>query len=126
MTKKELWTILIKVFGLYALINLIFFQFINDIWYLIFDTSTFSVISLIVKTVLPTFLFIALYSNVDNIIRLLRLEKESEEKKIDLGSLNASDIVRIAVFIIGGLLVVENTPSFLNNAFVASKSSTTR
>lgn len=119
MTRKDFWTILIKVLGLYALINLIFFEFINDIWYLIFDTSTYSVISLIVKTVLPTILFIALYTNVDNIIRLLRLVKESEEREIDLGRISPSDIVRIATFIIGGLLVIENLPSFLNNAFVA-------
>ena len=119
MTKREFWTILIKALGLYALINLIFFQFIDDIWYLLYNISTYSIISLIVKTVLPTILFIALYSNVDNIIRLLKLDKGSEEKKIEFGNINAFDVVRIAVFIIGGLLVIENTPSFINNAIVA-------
>lgn len=119
MTKKEFWTILIKVFGLYALMNLIFFHFINDIWYLFFNTSTFNIISLVAKTVLPIFLFIALFSNVDNVIRLLKLDKESNQTKIEFGNITASDIVRIAVFIIGGLLVIENTPSFINNAIVA-------
>lgn len=119
MTKKEFWTILIKVFGLYSIINLLFFHLINDIWYLIANTSIYSIISLFVNAVLPLALFIAIFYNVESIIRLLKLDNDSEQKKIDFGKLNSAEIVRIAVFIIAGLLVIENVPSFLNNAFVA-------
>jgi hypothetical protein len=68
---------------------------------------------------LPIILFISLFFNVDNIVRWLKLDKDSELQKIEFGKLNSVDVVRIATFIIGGLLVIENIPSFLNNAFVA-------
>lgn len=43
-------------------------------------------------------------------MRLLKLDQDFDDEYIFFGKINASVLVQIAVFIIGGLLIIDNIP----------------
>jgi hypothetical protein len=47
------------------------------------------------------------------------LEKGFDDDKIDLGNLNALEVIKIGCFIIGGFLFIINIPVFLSHAYIA-------
>jgi hypothetical protein len=59
-------------------------------------------------------IFILLIKKVDNIIDWLKLDKGFDQAQIQIGNFNESKIVSIAIFLIGGMMIVDYLPSFLH------------
>ena len=119
MTKRDFFIMIIKVFGLYWVVNLLF-RLPSNFAYVIMDKPTpFTVFWLLLSTFFGIGLFVLLISNAGNIVRLLKLEKRFDDDRIEFGNLKASDIVKIGTFIIGGLLLLDSIPVFLKYLLVA-------
>jgi hypothetical protein len=81
----------------------------------------FSIVWMIAATSIVVGLFVFLVLKTDKVVKFLRLDKGFDEDRIELGNLNSSDIIKIGSFIIGGLLIIENIPSFLSHLIFSYK-----
>ena len=123
MTKKDLFILLIKIFGLYFLVKSLFSILPNNIAFVIQNIDTVGFIWLITTIIITIGLFYVLIHKSEKISNILKLEKGFEEKRIDFGSLKNIDIIKFVILIIGGFLFIENVPIFLSNTLFAFKSS---
>lgn len=120
MTKRDFFILLIKVFGLYSVVITLFsvpghLPFVMGI-------DTYVIILIAVTVLVAIGLFVVLIFKSDKIVTLLKLDRGFDEDKIELGNLKPSNIIKMATFIIGGLLILDNLPSFLIYSFFAFRS----
>jgi hypothetical protein len=64
-------------------------------------------------------LFMLFILKPEVIIRLFRLTKGFDNEHIDFGQLNASEIVKISVLILGGITIINNFPTFIIQTYNA-------
>ena len=123
MTKKDLFILLIKVFGLYSLITALFSTLPSNIIFVIQNIDFIGIIWILSTIVIIVVLFYLLITKSEKIATLLKLESGFDEPRIDFGNLKSVDIIKLAVLIIGGFLFIENLPTFMSNTLFAFKSS---
>ncbi|MBG7611582.1 hypothetical protein IU405_04890 [Polaribacter sp. BAL334] len=123
MTKKDLFILLIKIFGLYSLITTIFSVLPNNIAFVIQNIDSTGIIWLICTVFITVGLFYLLITKSEKISNTLKLEKGFDDDKIEFGNLKNIDIIKFVILIIGGFLFIENLPIFLSNTLFAFKSS---
>jgi len=123
MTKRDLFIILIKVFGLYSIIVSLFSVLPNNLSFVIRDIDIIGIIWISLTTCIVFGLFFLLLFKSQKISDLLKLEKGFDSDKIDFGTLKSLDIIKFVVLIIGGFLFIENIPTFLSHTLFAFKSS---
>ncbi|MDP4228616.1 MAG: hypothetical protein Q8910_19940, partial [Bacteroidota bacterium] len=56
-------------------------------------------------------------------INWLKLEKGFDEDRIEFQNFNGQNILKLAVIVIGGIILIRNIPTFLSNTFFAFQSS---
>ncbi|MFK5890708.1 MAG: hypothetical protein QM486_08265 [Flavobacteriaceae bacterium] len=122
MTKKDFFILIIKLFGLFSLVSILFSVLPKYIPYFFVEIDIISIIWIVAIIGFSIGLFLVLVFNSEKLVRLLKLEKGFDDDRIDLGNLNVSDVIKIGTFIIGGLLLIDNIPIFLYHAFFAFKS----
>lgn len=123
MTKRDFFILLIKVFGLYWIISVLFSVLPNNIYFVTHNLDLKGIIWLIATVLITLGLFFLLLAKADKVSNFLKLEKGFDENRIDFGGLKSLDIIKFAVLIIGGFLFIENIPSFLSHTLFAFKSS---
>lgn len=119
MTKRDFFILLIKVFGLYFILATLFSALPGNLSFALGSLDTISVILIVVTLVVVIGLFVFLIFKSDKVVTLLKLDKGFDDDKIELGNLQATDIIKVGTFIIGGLLLLDNIPSFLSHSFFA-------
>ncbi len=115
MTKKDFFIIIIRLFGLYLLIGVLFNSISISLPYILNSSDVISYVIVLISTLIPLALFILLIFKAENIINLLKLDKGFDEERIDFGNIEAIHILKIAVFILGGIILVDNIPIFINH-----------
>src|SRR5688572_13178736 len=125
MTKRDFFILIIKVFGLFSLVTSVFSTLPSNFIFIIMDATpdVTSFVWLVTAAVVILSLFVLLVFQADKVVSLLKLDKGFDEDRIDLANLSASSIVKIATFIIGGFLLLDNVPAFLSYSLFAFKSS---
>jgi hypothetical protein len=123
MTKRDLFIILIKVFGLYSIISVLFSVLPINISFVIQNIDLVGIIWLILATIIIIGLFFLLLNKAATISDILKLEKGFDDNQIDFNGLKSLDIIKFVVLIIGGFLFIENIPTFLSHTLFAFKSS---
>jgi hypothetical protein len=129
MTKKDFFRLIIKIFGLYFVISTMF-----SILPLIIESSTtqfdFNVqfdyaglILLMVNIACIILFFVFLIYKPDIIVKWFKLDRGFDDDRIDFQNFNTAKILKLALIVIGGLLLIYNIPIFLSNAWFAFKSS---
>lgn len=118
MTKKDFFTLIIKIFGLYWLLNCLIMVLPQIAVAIQMRFNGIAIAFTIVATSLAAGLFVLLLFKSDKLVDLLKLERGFEEDRIDFGGLKASDIIKISCLIIGGLLLINTIPSFLYQTFL--------
>lgn len=68
-------------------------------------------------------LFMFLVYKPDKIIAWLKLDKGFDNDKIEFQNFNSENILKLAVIVIGEILLLKNIPTFLSHTFFAFKSS---
>jgi hypothetical protein len=121
MTKRGFFVLLIKVFGLNALVAGIFSTIPNN---LMVGFSSVD-ISVILWTIAVVGIFVGicwiLVLKADWLAALLKLDKGFSDERIELGNLSSADIMKLGVFVIGGLLLIRSIPDLLSRVFWAFK-----
>ncbi|MFT6148054.1 MAG: hypothetical protein ACJAUH_000734 [Saprospiraceae bacterium] len=110
MTKKDFFRILIKLFGLYVLINFAF-SIVNTISNLFIDSyglGFFEVGIYLGMLILLFLLFVVLVFKADTIIRWLRLDQGFDDEYIQFEKFSPKNVVKLALILIAGLMIIEN------------------
>lgn len=121
MTKRDFFVLIIKLFGLYMIVNSLFSWVTFNFSVAMRDIDMFSIIWMIVALVIMVGLFVLLIFKSSNVLKLLKLDKNFDDDRVDIGNFNPSSIVKLALIIIGGLLVIDNIPIFLSQILFAFK-----
>lgn len=119
MTKKDFFILIIKLFGLYSVISSLFSVLPANISFLLMDLDMYGLAWIIGITTIVLGLFVLLIFKSENIVKLLKLENGFDTDNIDLNNLKTSDLIKLSVFIIGGLLILNNIPSFISHSIFA-------
>jgi hypothetical protein len=122
MTKKDLFRLIIKIFGLYAVISTLFSALPGNISFVIMQLEISTIIWLLITLLVIISLFIFLIYKPDRIIGWLQLDKGFDDDRIDFHNFNDNSILKLAVILIGGFLFIQNIPVFLSNTLFAFKS----
>jgi hypothetical protein len=122
MTKRDFFILLVKVFGLYSAVTAIFGVLPNNIMFGMGGEIQIEVyIWTIAVIVIVAGLFWLLTFKADSLVDFLKLSKGFSDDRIDLGNIKPVDIIRIAVFITGGLLLIRSIPGLLSQIFWSLK-----
>ena len=119
MTKRDLYRIILKLFGLYLLFNLV--AFISQAFSMLFYDPYSSLIYVILSLVDALFTYLFIFKP-DIVITLLRLDKGYDTDLVNLG-LSSVVIYRAALVILALLLFMNNFSAFITNVFYAFKNS---
>ena len=130
MTKTDFFRLMIKIFGLYLLVSIIFStlpscftMFIEYFRYESFGTDGIPfVIWCIICFFVPILLFILLIRKADTIIKFLKLDKGFDDDVINLKNFDKLQIFKMAAIIIGGIIFIENISPFLSDVLFYFKS----
>lgn len=123
MTKKDFFVLVLKIFGLYSLTTSLFSVLPANIAHLLTGFTPLSLIWTLIVVVIVAGLFILLVFKAANVVELLKLDRGFDDERIDLGNLRNADIVKLACFFIGGLLILDNIPPFLSYTLFSFKRS---
>lgn len=122
MTKRDFFILLVKVFGLYSAVTAIFGVLPSNI---MFGFGGEIQIEMYIWTVAAVFivagLFWLLTLKADSLVDFLKLGKGFSDDRIELGNIKPEDIIKIGVFIIGGLLLIRSVPGLLSQIFWSFK-----
>ena len=121
MTKRDFFRIIIKLFALYSASIAIFSLMPTYFGYAINADGWISIILAVASFLLILAVLITLIYGADKIIDLLRLDKGFDEERIEFGKLKEINILKIAIIVIAGLLIIDNIPYFLNQCYLAFK-----
>lgn len=121
MRKRDFFIIIIKLFGLFSAIATVFSALPGNLYFAFNDFDLWAIIWIIIVVSFVFGVFILLIFNSGKLVDLLRLDKGFDSDKLDFGNLNAEEIVKVGVFIIGGLLIIDNIPTFLIQTYYAFK-----
>jgi hypothetical protein len=121
MIFKDIFRLFIKLTALYYA----FFGFVFFLETLInFNSNNFLSLSNFWVIIVPlsyVLLFCFLFIKTDFIISLLNLNTNFSAQKINISNINSKDIIKIALFIVGFLIFIENIPEFISHCFYSFK-----
>lgn len=122
MSIKTFWTIFVKILGVWLVlesVTLLPQLFSNIFYYNIYDQEVnyvwvaVAIILLVIFYLLILRIFI--FRN-DWFIKVLKLEKDFEEERIDV-NIKQSTLIRISIIVIGGLVFIDGLPIFCKQVF---------
>jgi hypothetical protein len=114
MTKRDLFILALKLFGVFSIISGIFTTLPGNASIILTNFDLISIILIVGILVVYIGLFVLLILKAGYLVDKLRLPKGFDEERIDLGNLDSPAIIKISLMIIGGLLFINNIPIFLS------------
>ena len=119
MTKKDFFILIIKLFGLYSIVTALLISLPQSLSFIVSNFELRTLLYFLLILIVIVALFILLIFKSHHIVSFLKLEKGFDDDKIELGNLSTSEIVKIGTFVIGGFLIINHIPVFLNQTFNA-------
>lgn len=116
MTNKDFFRLMIKLFGLYQFLLLVF-TFLPNNLQLIFNDffSIGSIISIILITMFILAVYYVFVKNPDLIINFFKLDRGFDKNEITVNNLNSDTILQVGMVLIGGFLIVDNLGYFISS-----------
>jgi len=121
MTKKDFFRILIKLFGLYSIISLLFIVLPSQLFAVMYEIDLIGTVLILSNLLIIVLIIKFLIMKPDIIIKLFKLDQGFDEERLYIEKLNSKNIVKIAALIIGGILLIGNMPKFLSQTYFAFK-----
>ena len=116
MTNKDFFRLMIKLFGLYQFLLLIFTSLPRNLQLLFNDFfSISSIITLILITLFILAVYYVFVKKPDLIIDFFKLDKGFDNNEITVSNLNSDTILQIGMVLIGGFLIVDNFSYFISS-----------
>lgn len=119
MLLRDLFRLILKLLGLYALIISIFTFLPKAFSIAEFELSSY--IWIFVVSAIMIGLFVLIVFRSDMIIDLLELDQGFEEKEINFGKVDKFTLIKLGIILAGGILVVTKLPEFLYQTFYLMK-----
>ena len=114
MTKKDFFRVLIKIFGLFSLIETVFYAIPTILSYAAMPDDYgmgYDVLGILaIGFIMLIGFFLILIFNADAIIKALRLDRGFDDDVIQFERFNSYNVVKLALIIIAGLMIVNNLP----------------
>ena len=121
MTKRDFFRIIIKLFGLYSLILTVFTYIPTNISYVTFQFEPIVLLWIFGAVTLTVLVYILLIRKTDLIIDFLKLDKGFDDERIEFRNFNSQKIMHLALILIGGFLIIDYLPDFLQYTYLAFK-----
>lgn len=121
MTKRDFFIVIIKLFGLYSIIYSLFSAIPGNISFALMDIDAWSLIWIAATLIIIIGIFVLLVFKSENVVNILRLDKGFDDDRIEFGTLKSTGIATLAIFFIGGFLIIDNIPPFLSHLLFAFK-----
>lgn len=121
MTKRDFFILIIKLFGLYMIASSLFNWLVFNLSFAMNDTNMLSILWMIGALAIMVGLLVLLIFKSDKVVNLLKLDKNFDDERVEIGNLNPISIAKLALIIIGGLMVLNNIPLFLSQMLFALK-----
>lgn len=126
MKRKDFFILIVKLFGLYSMIIVLFNILPQNLSYIgSYGVDTTMIMIAIAISLLTIGLFILLLNKAPSIVKLLRLEKDFESEHFNVGNLSEEALIKVSSIILGGITVIENLPSLISYTLFAVSSSNT-
>ncbi|MBS1571383.1 MAG: hypothetical protein JST62_03165 [Bacteroidetes bacterium] len=113
MTKKDFFILIIKIFGLYSLITSVFSVLPSNIGFALSNINVYNIFWVLITLIIVVGIFVLLIFKSNSLVKLLQLDKNFETNDINFSELNKTEIIKISMIIIGGILIINNIPIFL-------------
>lgn len=123
ITKKDFFRLIIKIFGLYFIISTLFSVIPSQFSWAFTDFEPTVIIYVLIEIGIILFLFSSLIFHPNKVIKWLKLDKGFDNNEINIDRFNTENIIKLAIIIIGGNLLIQDIPVFLSHTFYAFKSS---
>ncbi len=129
MTPKSLWTIVIKMFGIWFILNSfwVILDFVRSfgVFMQAFSVEEVIIDSAVLILTLAFYLLVLRYCIYmpDKIIKILKLDQGFDEEKFEL-NIHRSTVLSIGIIVIGGVLFVDALPNFCEQIFTYFESKT--
>jgi hypothetical protein len=117
MTKRDFFILIIKLFGLQAILVALFSIIPEMLSYTFRQTELSVTIWFIVMLVILIGLCWLLIYEGHKIVDFMNLGSGFTDDKIELGTLKSEDIIKAGTFIIGGFMIVGNTAELISQIF---------
>lgn len=118
MTLRDFFRLLIKLIGIYYLIQLVIGFLPGQFSFLFSDLEYSSKISAFIYVLIISAVcfgvFYFLIKNPDKIINWLKLDNNYDNTEININNFNSKNIIILGLFIIGGFLIIENLTSVIS------------
>ncbi|MDI9310244.1 MAG: hypothetical protein QM535_08510 [Limnohabitans sp.] len=115
MTIKDLFRLLLKLFGTYSLVISLFTvipQNVSNLTYMGEDILLGFWLFLILVIIISLYLFIIF--KTDLIVEKLKLDKGFDEDKIVFEKISDIEIYKFAIILLGGFLLIDNLPVMIS------------
>jgi len=116
MTNRDFFRLMIKLFGLYQFLIVVFTvlpsQF--NVMFSDFFSKWITVSSFALLSILTLGIFYFLIKFPDKIIDFFKLDKGFDSEKITINNLSSSAILQIGLILIAGFLIVDNFAGFFS------------
>ncbi len=109
MTKKDFFRIILKLFGLYVFIDVLF-DFIPNYWGMVQMGGTSRLVGVFFIGLIVLAFLLTLILEPDLYISLFRLDKGYDDDRIEMGAMTGLQILQVSILIIGGVLFVDKFP----------------
>lgn len=118
MTKRDFFRLIIKLFGLYALIQTVFGFIPSNLSYVFYEFDASIFFWILGATLLVVGIFVFLLFKVDLIIKWLHLDKGFDNDKIEMSHFNGKSIIKFALIVLGGVLIINYLPDLLQTSYL--------
>ena len=122
MRTRDFFRLIIKLFGLFILIQTLFYYIPTNLVSQLYGIDFYGIIMILAMCLILYGIFLGLIKKVDWVIDRLKLDQGFDEDFISLGNLNEQKIISLVVIFIGGILLIDYFPSFLHNLYLSFKS----
>jgi hypothetical protein len=121
MSPRTLWTIILKIFGIYILLQILYtlpqlFIFILTIKDQQAINALQEISTMLFFISVYLFMLIAFLFRTDWLINILKLEKSFNDEKLEI-NIHRSTVLKIAVIFSGIMLFAESLPALLRGLF---------
>jgi len=116
MTYKDLFTVLIKIFALQYLVHALSVftsSFVGALSFSMNSDYYWNPIMIIIGFVLQVAVLLFVFARANRLVKLLKLSQGFEESRMEWKGLKASHILKLGIFVTGGLLFINTLPSFI-------------
>lgn len=121
MSKRDFFILALKLIGMYFALYTVFTFIPNSFLYMTASSDMFIVVYIIATSLLMMVLWLMLVYYAGNIVDIFKIDRGFEEDRIEFSGMDAFDIMRIGIFVVGGLLLTFRIPEFIGQTILTFK-----